>query len=60
MKLGKFFFEIDTNVVYGGRKLTKDDVTAYYFQRKADFDNRINKIVAEYGIEAIQAVGEYQ
>ena len=59
MKLGKFFFELDTNVVYG-RKAKKDEAIAYYFQRKDDYEFRLNEIVEQHGIEAIQAVGEYQ
>lgn len=59
MKLGKFFFELDTNVVYG-REAKKDEAIAYYFQRKDDYELRLNEIVEQHGIEAIQAVGEYQ
>jgi len=60
MKLGKFFFEVDTNVTCAGRKVGKEDVLSYHFNLKEDFDKRINEIIAEYGIEAIQAIGEYQ
>ena len=51
MNLGKFFFEVDTQIV--------DGPVGYYFQRKEDFDKRIEQFVSEHGIEAIQAIGEY-
>lgn len=59
MKLGKFFFEIDEQVVYG-RKAKKDEAIGYHFQRKSDYELRLNQIVEKYGIEAIKLLGEYQ
>ena len=49
---GKYFVEIDT-------KVTKEKVETIYFARKEDLDKRLNKLVKQYGVEVINAIGEY-
>jgi len=49
---GKYFVEIDTNV-------TKEKVETIYFARREDLDKRLNKLVKQYGVEVINAIGEY-
>lgn len=53
MKLGKFFVEVDTSITGG-------EVEGYYFRIKEDRDARVETLVNEYGVEVINAIGDYQ
>ena len=52
MKLGKYFVEVDTSVTGG-------EVEAYYFPIVGDRDARVEALVAEFGIEVINTIGDY-
>ena len=51
-KLGKYFVEVDTSVTGG-------EVQGYHFLIKEDRDVRVEQLVEEFGIEAINAIGDY-
>ena len=53
LKLGKYFVEVDTSVTGG-------EVQGYHFPRKEDRDARVETLVEEFGIEVINAIGDYQ
>jgi len=53
MRLGKYFVEVDTSV-------TGEKVESYYFRIKEDRDARIEQLVNQFGVEVINAIGDYQ
>ena len=53
MRLGKYFVEVDTSVTGG-------EVEGYHFRIKEDRDARIEQLVEEFGVEVINAIGDYQ
>jgi hypothetical protein len=52
-KLGKYFVEVDVS-------LTGGEVAGYHFPYKEDRDARVEALVEEFGIEVINAIGDYQ
>jgi len=52
LKLGKYFVEVDTSVTGG-------EVQGYHFPYKEDRDARVEALVEEFGIEVINAIGDY-
>jgi|SaaInlV_125m_DNA_1040241.scaffolds.fasta_scaffold08687_5 hypothetical protein len=52
LKLGKYFVEVDTSV-------TKGEAVGFHFQREEDRDVRVEQLVEEFGIEVINAIGDY-
>ena len=52
-RLGKYFVEVDTSV-------TGEKVEGYYFRIKEDRDARIEELVNQFGVEVINAIGDYQ
>lgn len=51
-KLGKYFVEVDTSVTGG-------EVEGYHFPIESDRDARVVALVEEFGIEVINAIGDY-